>query len=298
MISVIIPAYKNTDLLLKNLKHNLPHLKNCEIIIVNDDPEKSIKKDLEPYPVVLIENKENLGFGGTANKGVEQAKSPYVMLLNSDVILSDSSFKQCGDHFKKDNSLFAVTFAQQEKDGTIVGKNKFFFKRGLFFHKKADDLRFGQNAWAEGGTSLFDRNKFLELGGFDTIYKPFYWEDIDLSYRAKKHGYLVLFDPKIQVTHYHESTIGKYFSKKYVKEIAYRNQFIFIWKNITAPLLVFSHLIFFIPNLLYYALKNEPDYIKGYFDALKLFGEIMKKRAAQKKYHLQTDSEILSNVHE
>ena len=35
-----------------------------------------------------------------------------------------------------------------------------------------------------GGSSAFDRRKFLELGGFDTLLKPFYLEDTDLGYHG------------------------------------------------------------------------------------------------------------------
>ena len=60
---------------------------------------------------------------------------------------------------------------------------------------------------------------WLKLGGMDTLYSPFYWEDIDLSYRAWKSGYQILYDPNIIVEHHHESTIAKYFDKKKVSDI-------------------------------------------------------------------------------
>jgi len=84
MISVIIPTYRNKKLLIDNLKHNLLYLKDCEIIVVNDDPGESLKnlidsrRSLPRTPIrggndrggrgndkkiILIENKKNLGFG-------------------------------------------------------------------------------------------------------------------------------------------------------------------------------------------------------------------------------------------
>jgi len=50
-ISVIIPTYKNKQLLLNNLKKNYPFFKDLKIIIVNDDPEESQKKI---YPLLKI----------------------------------------------------------------------------------------------------------------------------------------------------------------------------------------------------------------------------------------------------
>ena len=39
-----------------------------------------------------------------------------------------------------------------------------------------------------GGSCAFDRQKLLELGGFDPLFAPFYLEDTDLSYLAWKRG--------------------------------------------------------------------------------------------------------------
>lgn len=202
-ISVIIPVYKNKEQFLKNLKHNLQYLGDCEIIIVNDYPDESLKTDLRDFPSVkLFENTKNLGFGQTVNRGVNEAHGDLVLLLNTDVVLKNDTFKITIDNFKNHKNLFAISFAQEEKNGTIVGKNKFFWSRGMFFHTKAKDLEKGINGWAEGGSCIIDRTKFLELDGFDKIYKPFYWEDIDLSYRAWKQGYEILFDPTILVEHH------------------------------------------------------------------------------------------------
>jgi len=250
--SVIIPVYKNTKLFLNNLKKNLKFLDDCEILIVNDDPEKSIKKEIKSLKernIFLIENKKNLGFGQSVNIGAKYAKGDYLFLLNSDVILTNKNYSYALKHFKENPNLFAVSFAQVEKDNQIVGKNIIYFKDGLFYHQKANNLNFGENAWAEGGACLIDKKKFNYLGGFDNLYSPFYWEDVDLSYRAWKTGFKILFDPKILVEHHHESTISKYFDKNKVKTIAYRNQLIFTLKNLSDRRLFFQFLFFLFRKL-------------------------------------------------
>lgn len=269
MISVIIPTYKNRGQFLANLKHNLQYLKSLEIIVVNDNPEQSLKDTIDSSKVVLIENRGNLGFGESVNKGVEKATRPYIMLLNDDVLLQDDSFLKAKSHFKN-KKVFAVGFAQKEKDGNIVGKNSIFWERGLVLHKKAADTSFGENGWAEGGACLIDKKKFQELGGFDPLYSPFYWEDIDLSYRARRAGYTIIFDPGIVVEHHHESTIGKYFSSDFVKTIAFRNQFLFMWKNATIKEKL-THFLFLPFNICYYLLKGEFAFVKGFLLAATKF---------------------------
>ncbi len=298
MISVVIPVYKKTELFLKNLRHNLPFLKGYEIIVVNDDPEMSIKKELAELSVILIENKKNLGFGGAVNMGVKKTGEKFVMLLNSDVILNNDRFKTTLQHFRKNKNLFAVSFAQKEKGGSIVGKNIIFWKNGFLQHRASSNLKLGINAWAEGGACLFDKEKFNRLGGFDEIYSPFYWEDIDLSYRAWKNGYEVLFDPKILVAHFHESTIGSYFSPEEIKTIAYRNQFIFMWKNITDFSYFWKHLLLLKLNLLILLLKGDVLFTKGYFLALKKISQILKRRRFEKKSSKYSDQNIIDKFYE
>lgn len=230
MISVVIPVYKKTDDFVANLKHNLPYLTGYELIVVNDDPTASIQDQMKAFPVTLIENRTNLGFAGAVNRGIEAGTQPYVLLLNSDVLLSNRDLEKTLAHFKQDDQLFAVALAQKESDGSIVGKNELYWKDGLLQHRRAPDLKPGENGWAEGGSSVFRRDLLQKLNGLDPIYKPFYWEDIELSYRAKKHGYHTIFDPTATVLHHHESTIGTYWSRRAIDVIATRNQILTSWK--------------------------------------------------------------------
>lgn len=294
MISVIIPAYKNTEELIRNLRHNLPHLKGCEVIVVNDYPTESIKPAVRGLSIKLIENKKNLGFGGAVNEGVVAAKGQYVMLLNSDVVLDDDSYKKALPQFEKQDNLFAVTFAQREKNGLKVGKNRVFWDMGLVKHSKGRDFESGITAWAEGGACLIDRDKYLRLEGFDLLYSPFYWEDIDLSYRAWKAGYEVLFNPEIEVQHHHESTIGRFFDSEKIKRVSFRNQHIFMMKNMTELAKLLEYWLFLLPNFVYYLFHKEPAFIIGYLDAVMKFPQIQLRRTRQKKYSILQDSKILS----
>jgi len=294
MISIIIPTFKNKDLLIKNLKHNQKFFGGCEIVVVNDDPNQSLKNDLSEFKnIKLIENKKNLGFGETVNSGVKEAKGNYVFLLNNDVLLQNNNFKQTVELFKNPK-LFVVTFAQKEKNGEIVGRNKIFWNRGLLMHKKNGIMKDGINAWGEGGCSIFDKQKFLDLGGFDKLYSPFYWEDIDLSYRAWKTGYQVYFSSEVVVDHQHQSTIGKYFQKKSIEKIAYRNQFIFMFKNITDKNLYLEFLIFLVPNILFLLIKGKYVSIQALIEAITKLAMINDTKNRQKKQNRLTDSQVLN----
>lgn len=252
MISVVLPVYKKVDEFIEKLNHNLKYFKDVEVIVVNDDPTASIKELLKKYDIQLIENSKNLGFGGTVDKGIRAAKNNFVFLLNSDVKLLDSSFQSVVKKFEKNRRLFGIAFAQKERDGSTVGKNKLFWKNGLLTHSKSDNLDEGATGWLEGGSSIIRKDIYEKIGGFDTMFSPFYWEDIELSYRARNYDYISWFDPSVLVEHHHESTIGSFWSKRAISVIATRNQILCTWKFMS-----FGNLLPNILTLLYQALLSS-----------------------------------------
>lgn len=290
-ISIIIPVYKNYEMFFKYLETNKKYFDGCEVIIMNDFPQENITKKVKKiYPeAIVVNNKRNLGFAGNVNRGVLKATRNYVFLMNSDVVLKDNSFLKALEHFKKDQELFAVGFAQIEKDGKTVGANRAYLQNGLINHSHqlvTSHQSLVTNFWAEGGSSIFRKKLFIDLGLLDELYNPFYWEDIDLSYRAWKAGYKILYDPNVKVEHHHESTIGKYFDRSKILRTAFRNQLIFHWKNLTDRDLIFKHLL------------NIPKFIfiLGFFDALIRLPKILQARKKTIKLFVKSDKEILSQL--
>lgn len=290
LISVIVPTYNNRAFP-SNLKHNLKYLHNCEVIVINDNPDIDISQRLTDLNVITINHKKNKGFAGAVNTGIQASKGDFIFLLNDDVLLQDDSFQKTIAKFKNNPKLFAVSFAQIEKDGNIVGKNILFWKNGFIQHDRADNLKMGETGWAEGGSAIFDAKKMKQLGGMDELYAPFYWEDIDLSYRAKLYGYSILFDPNIKVIHHHETTIGSQFSKKKITAISYRNQLICIWKNISSMSYIVQHKYYLLKLLVQSIMKGDSTFLKGFFQALLLFPQILIKRFSIS--HNRSDHEIL-----
>ena len=287
-ITIIIPVYKNYEMFFKYLEINKKYFDGCEVIVMNDYPQENITKQVRKIcpETIVINNKNNLGFAGNVNRGVLRSKRDYVFLMNSDVVLKDNSFLNTLDYFKKDQKLFAVGFAQIEKDEIIVGANRAYFKNGLINHSfqlVPNPYSLIPIFWAEGGSSIFRKKLFVNLGLLDELYNPFYWEDIDLSYRAWKAGYKILYDPSIKVEHHHESTIGKYFDKPKILRTAFRNQLIFHWKNLTDKNLVRKHL-FNIPKFIF---------VPGFFDALVKLPKVLKSRKKTIKLFIKSDKEIL-----
>ncbi|OGK16510.1 hypothetical protein A2690_04130 [Candidatus Roizmanbacteria bacterium RIFCSPHIGHO2_01_FULL_39_12b] len=294
-ITVIIPVYKNKELLLKNLRQNWEFLKSCEVIVIDDASDENIPELIEKeFPKIkILSNQKNLGFGQTVNWGAKHANGDYLFLLNSDVLLDGESYKKAVKILNDNLQLFGVSFAQKEKNGEIVGKNAFFERRGFIFNKKVDNLTPGINGWAEGGCCLLRASYFKQINGFGSLFKPFYHEDNDLSYRANKRGWKIWFEPSILVQHYHESTIRKYFKDDFIKTIAYRNHFIFMWKNITDFELILKHIAYLPYYLFKHGFARDINFFKGFLGALFAFPLIFKSWIVEKKQSKVNDYTVL-----
>ena len=245
-ISVIIPNYNGKNLLAQNLPKVIKNCPNCEIIVVDDaSSDDSVEYVTKRFPnVKIFTNERNLGFARTANRGVFESNGELVALLNSDVSPKKDSVIAVSSYFN-DGDVFAVGLCDLSHEKSKIvkrGRGGAKFKRGFVSHF-AMPVEKGETFWVSGGSGVFDRQKFLELGGFDPIFAPFYWEDIDLSFRAAKKGYKCFFEPDAQVDHFHEKgAIKKSSSPFFIKVVAYRNQFLFVWKNINNYFLIIQHI--------------------------------------------------------
>jgi GT2 family glycosyltransferase len=308
-ISVVIPNYNGKNLLEKNLPKILDILSDykegkAEVIIVDDySTDESLnfisKIQQKSLDVKLISNTKNLGFSSTVNKGVAQATGDIVILLNTDVSPEDDFLAPLLLHFK-DPIVFAVGCLDKsvEKDKTVLrGRGLGSWQRGFLVHHRGEVDK-TNTLWVSGGSSAFRKSTWDKLGGLNEIYNPFYYEDIDLSYRALKSGYTIFFEPKSIVIHEHElGAIKTKYSKEKVKRIAYRNQFIFVWENATDYPLRLAHLLWLPYHLVKAITRADIQFFLGFFDALIFLPKVIKSKSKAQKYFVKTDKEIIKNLY-
>lgn len=261
-VSFIIPTFNGKKLLEKNLPAVLHAARLRDEVVIIDDAStdktfvwlrsyyhlKLIRRDRDfdiwqgsPVAngkrvwVTFVQNKLNMRFAASVNRGVALSRHPYVFLLNNDVKPHRDVLKYLLPHFR-DPEMFAVGCHEHESlhGGISGGKNKLWFARGLFQHSRADDYTTGPTAWASGGSALFDKAKWDELGGFDLAYYPAYWEDVDLSYRARQRGWKVWFEERAEVDHNHESTNADVFGQAQMADLSWKHSEYFTQKNGTA----------------------------------------------------------------
>jgi GT2 family glycosyltransferase len=301
-LSVVIPNYEGGDLLSKNLPKVLEELENykegkVEVIVVDDCSTDNSVEVVKKHPSIkLIQNNKNSGFSITVNKGVSEAKGDVLLLLNTDVYPEKGFLLPLLQHFK-DPQVFAVGCLDKsvEKDGVFLhGRGTGQWKRGFLFHQKGE-IDKKDTLWVSGGSGAYRKSTWDTLEGLNELYSPFYWEDIDLSYRAQKAGFKVLFEPKSVVNHEHEKgAIKKKFSPFFVKTIAFRNQFFFVWTNLTDTNLLIQHFISLPYHFIKTLLNGDVAFHIGFLKALLKFGQVMKSRKKNKELSKLSDQEVVA----
>ncbi len=253
--SIVIPNWNGRDLLKKYLPSVIASIEShpgSEVIVVdNGSTDGSVAFVRERFPhVKLLELPVNLGFGGGSNAGFRAAKNDIVLLLNSDMRVERDFLAPLLAGFQ-DEKTFAVAcqifFSDPAKKREETGLTEGWWLQGSLRvrHRIEPEVRdLYPCFYGGGGSCAFDRRKFLELGGFDELLKPFYLEDTDLGYLAWKRGWKVLYQPASVVYHEHRGTIGKRFSDAYIQNVLKKNFLLFTWKNIHTWRRLIPHLWF------------------------------------------------------
>ncbi|MEX2007765.1 MAG: glycosyltransferase family 2 protein [Candidatus Levyibacteriota bacterium] len=314
-ISVVIPNYNGENLLKKNLPKIIEELQNykdgdVEVIVVDDASTDSSESVISNFihsassgqisSFKFIKNKRNLGFSSTVNKGASIARGDILLLLNTDVYSEKGLLTPLLKHFK-DEDVFAVGCMDKSIEGNRVvlrGRGLGSWQRGLLIHRRGDVGK-KNTLWVSGGSGAFRRSIWEKLGGLNELYDPFYWEDIDLSYRAQKSGYKVLFEPESIVFHEHSrGAIKKTYTPFKVKTIAYRNQFIFVWSNATDIDIRLEHLIFLPYHIAKALLRLDMAFFIGLFSAFILLPKVIEFNSRSKKMFVKKDREVVASVQE
>lgn len=315
-LSVIIPNYNGEKLLKKNLPKVFGAIDNYkngkkEIVVTDDcslDNSINVIKELKSkigalYPNIgfrLIENDKNLGFSSNVNKGAKNASGDILILLNTDVVPSRDFLSPLLSHFSNPETFAVGCLDESMENGKKIlrGRGIGLWKKGFLIHSRGEVDR-TSTLWVSGGSGAFRKSIWDKLEGFDNLYDPFYWEDIDLSYRALKCGYKILFEPKSVVIHEHEKGVIKNtYSNSKVKTIAYRNQFIFVWKNATDLSLQFAHLLWLPCHFLKALIRLDYPFFKGFISAFVSLPEIIQSSIEDQKLFTVSDKQIVSSFRE
>ena len=140
-VSIIIVNY-NTKQLLKNCLNSIyKYTDSLDFeIIVGDNGSKdgSVEMVVQEFEgVIIVDTKENLGFGKGNNRGVERASGEYVFLLNSDTLLIENSIFKLYEFFKINEKKLKIGALGCK----LVDEKLNIMNSGGGFPKVANDLK-------------------------------------------------------------------------------------------------------------------------------------------------------------
>ncbi len=299
--TVVIPNWNGRDLLERYLPSVIEALAGNtanEILVVdNGSDDGSVEFMRRVFPQVrVVALDRNLGFGGGSNAGFRAAKNDIVVLLNSDMRVDSGFLQPLLDGFT-DEKVFSVTcqifFSDPAKLREETGLTQAWWEDGSLRVRHRIDGQITSPYpcfYGGGGSTAFDRRKFLELGGFDELLAPFYLEDTDLGFLAWKRGWKVLYQPNSIVFHEHRGTIGKRFSNARIQVVLKKNFILFCWKNIHEWQRLISHLAATLGGVIFSAIFGDAVGRSNGAGLLRAFGQI--PGAARSRYRARQLAEF------
>ena len=303
--TVVIPNWNGRDLLEKYIPPLIEalagHPDNELLVVDNGSEDGSAAFLAECFPSVkVLALPRNLGFGGGSNSGFAAAKNDIVVLLNSDMRVDQNFLQPLLDGFS-DEKVFAVScqifFSDSEKHREETGLTEGWWENGRLWVGHRIDEKVNRPFpcfYGGGGSCAFDRRKFMELGGFDELLRPFYYEDTDIGYMAWKRGWKCLYQPASIVFHEHRGTIGKKFDRSYVDGVVRKNALLWVWKNIHSGPRLAGHFAFAIANTIVSALSGNRErgpFLRDLWNAAKQIGGAMRSRSRARQLSVIRDAD-------
>jgi len=303
-ITLIITNWNGSKLLRECLPTVLEAVRfdrhHCYEVMVIDDcsNDNSLGILADEFPEVRTEQTpQNLGFQEANNYAVKLAESKIVMPMNNDIKLDPKALHYLAKHFDN-KDIFAVSGKIFAFDQTtfLYGNRGGYFQKGHFhlYEKPPEDD--SQTLFACGGAFMVNRQKYLDLGGFDSMYHPLYYEEIDLSYRALKRGWRVHYEPQSIAYHKVQATITRQEKLRRISLISARNNYLFVWKNILDRSMTLTFLVYIPLFLLRDLFRLKSRFWIAFYMALKRLPKALRGRTKEQSDALYSDREILARI--
>lgn len=284
-IDILILNYNGKDLLKSYLSSVCIAAKasrhNTSVYVVdNVSTDGSVEYLRKNFPEVNIIEAPQNNVLCSYNDAVRPLASDIVIFLNNDIKVDEDFVDYLTPHFEDENVMFVAPRLMNFDNTYNGGKSFIKFKNG------AIKVLVDYDNFMEGGmthaisTGAFRRNMFLEFAGFDDLYLPGIWEDVDICFRAMAMGRKGVYEPKSLIWHAESTTFNREYGKKRKMIIAHRNMFLFFWKNITDMKMFTIHILLTLPRAIFLFLTGKSECLMGFIAAMRKLPVVLIKRKA------------------
>jgi GT2 family glycosyltransferase len=289
VISAIVPTRSSAARLARYLPSVRASLaasgETWEVVVVDDGGELTSVPD----GARLVALPSSLGYGPAVNAGAAAATGDLLLVLNDDVRLEEGAVRRLREVLLGTDGLFAVApriLSPLARCGDEGGKAA-ALRAGLIEIEESPAPEPHPTFYPVGCCYLCRRRTFQDLGGYDDVYAPFFFEDVDLGYRAWGKGLASLHVPDAVCHHEGSATIGE---RPMAERLAtwYRNWALFHLRNLQGPRLRAGSLGAWAAHALF---DGRPAVEDGLAQALTRFARAGRRPAAR-----LSDEEILARV--
>jgi len=246
-LSIVIPSHRRADLLRACLNSVMRHAPpDTQVIVVDDaSADSCISRTAREFPGVEVERlTRNSGFCVAVNRGLQLARAPIVELLNDDTEVVEGWADAAIACFEDPRVVAVAPLVLRKvelKTEMCVDSAGDTYHIGGFAQKRASGLHanrvetqpievFGASA----SSAFYRRDALVVAGGMSEDFDA-YFEDVDLSFRLRHAGGIVLFAPQSQVYHRVHASYGA--PNRRLLEQQSRNEERVFWRNLPAGFL-------------------------------------------------------------
>lgn len=211
-VSIIIPVYNQFYYTYNCIKSIIDHTENVTYeVILADDCSTDVTKDIDQIVenIVIAKTPENMRFLRNCNNAAKQARGEYIFFLNNDTQVQENWLDTLVDLMGSDEkigmcgSMLLYPDGALQEAGGIVWKDASAWNFGHLHGPMEPEFNYVKEAdYISGAAILIRKNLWKEIGGFDDRFAPAYYEDTDLAFEVRKHGYKVVYQPLSKVVHF------------------------------------------------------------------------------------------------
>ena len=264
-ITLILVTYRSEKLIIKNMEM----LKKFPVVIIDNSNSDELEKIIFDYKNInLIKSSKNLGYGAANNLAVSKASTPFILIINPDILINEDSISDLFKNFLNDPDNIGIlgpSLYDQKMYRRTNGSISYLDQlNGVNVSNLSNNIPSYNTCckFLMGCCYLMRRDFFNSLGGFDENFFM-YFEDNDLCDRTLKKGKYIMEVPSSKFIHLENASSKKNFLTDTKLSIIHKiSSYIYLKKNNNVRFLIF-HII-----------KNFIDYFQRFIVNLIIFKPI------------------------
>jgi GT2 family glycosyltransferase len=234
-VSILIVNFNQGDLTLDCVRSIQRHTERerYEIVVVDNgsDAAEAAKLAQARLGFEFVPLRRNLFFGEANNIAAERATGEYLLLINNDILVTPGWFDPLLATLQTQDRAGAVGAKFVFPDGRLLEAGAAVAPDGWSMQIGRSGATFPQTFvnetrivdYCSAACLLMRRRDFLGLGGFDPIFEPAYYEDVDLAIRLRSIGLFTYYCGSSTVVHLENFTSGRIWSTQQRQSYIDRN---------------------------------------------------------------------------